>query len=61
MFADKVLRTGGTPCDLSCCGIELQAQIAVHVFPMCRITASFVPTCAHILWVTLQMFVVFSS
>lgn len=36
---DEVLRTGGTPRDLSCCGIELQAQIAVHVFPIFQINA----------------------
>ena len=38
---DEVWRTGGIPHDLSCSGIELQAQIAVHVFPIFRITTSF--------------------
>lgn len=37
-----VFRTGGTPRDRSCCGIELQTQIAVHGFHVFRITASFV-------------------
>lgn len=48
---DEVLRTCGTPCDLYCCGIKLQAEIAVHGFPVFRITAIFFPTCAYILWV----------
>lgn len=36
---DEVLRTDGTPYDLSCCDIELQAQIALCVVPMFRTRA----------------------
>lgn len=61
MFAaDEMLGTGGTPCDLSCCGIKLQVQNAVHMFSIFRITArGFFPICAYILWITLQVFVGF--
>lgn len=37
--ADEMLGTGGTPYDLSCCGIKLQVQNAVHMFFVFRITA----------------------
>lgn len=40
MFAaDEMLGTGGTPCDLSYCGIKLHVQNAVHMFSIFRITA----------------------
>lgn len=58
---DELLRACGTPCDLSCCGIELQAQIAVHGFPIFRTAARFSPTRACILWFLLEVFVVFSN
>lgn len=40
MFAaDEMFGTGGTPRDLSCCGIKLQVQNAVHMLSIFGITA----------------------
>lgn len=61
--ADEMLEIGGTPYDLSCYGIKLQVQNAVHMFSIFRITARgvFFPICVYILWIILQVFVVFST